>query len=206
MIARLNTALRRVPVWLVWIVALAPGLWVFWRGLNGALGADPVRALELALGEKGLQLLILSLMVTPLRRLTGLNLLRLRRAFGLLAFTYIAAHLAAWLFLDMAGLWDQALRDIAKRPFITIGMAAFVLMLPLALTSNTASIRRLGARWRALHRLAYAAALLGGIHFVLIGKTLTARPLIHLTLIALLLALRLPAPGLFRAGAAKSLR
>ena len=206
MIRRLDTVLRRVPVWLIWIVALAPGLWIFWQGLNGALGADPIRALELALGKRGLQLLILTLMITPLHRFTGLNLLRLRRALGLLAFTYITAHLSAWLFLDMAGVWDQALRDIARRPYITIGMTAFALMLPLALTSNAFSIRRMGARWRALHRLVYAAALLGAVHFVLIGKTVTAESLIYLALIAALLVLRLPAARRLTADAAKSLR
>jgi sulfoxide reductase heme-binding subunit YedZ len=201
MIRSINTYLRRIPVWALWLAALTPGLWVFWQGLNGALGADPVRALELALGKRGLQLLILSLAVTPLRRFTGVNLLRFRRALWLLAFTYIAAHFLAWLLLDMGGFWEQALRDIAKRPYITIGMAAFALLAPLAATSNTASIRRLGARWRALHKLAYAAALLGAAHYTLIGKTWMAGSLVYLGIVLLLLALRLPAARLlsFRA-------
>jgi sulfoxide reductase heme-binding subunit YedZ len=197
MILRINTYLRRIPVWALWLAALTPGLWVFWRGLNGDLGADPVRALELALGKKGLQLLILSLAVTPLRRFTGVNLMRFRRALGLLAFTYITAHFLAWLLLDMGGFWDQALRDIVKRPYITIGMAALALLAPLAITSNAASIRRLGARWRALHKLAYPAALLGAVHYTLIGKTWMAGALIYLGIVLLLLALRLPAARLF---------
>ncbi|MCV6585624.1 MAG: protein-methionine-sulfoxide reductase heme-binding subunit MsrQ [Marinibacterium sp.] len=187
---RVNTGLRRVPEWLVYVLGVAPSLWLIWLGATGGLGVEPIKALEHKLGEIGLQLLIAGLAVTPLRRHLGLNLLRLRRAIGLLAFYYITLHLLVWLVLDVqipAQIWA----DIVKRPYITVGMAGFALLIPLALTSNRWSIRAMGRNWQRLHRLVYGAVLLGGLHFLLLTKGFQWEPLIYLLVSLLLLALRI---------------
>lgn len=186
---RINTALRRIPAWVIYAMAPLPVIWLVWQGFIGGLGVEPIRALEHELGEIGLQLLLAGLCVTPLRRYLGLNLLKFRRALGLVAFFYITLHLLVWLVLDVqipAQIWA----DIVKRPYITVGMLAFVLMVPLALTSNNASVRRLGARWRRLHWLTYPVAVLGALHFVLLAKGFQIEPLIYLALALLLVALR----------------
>ncbi|ATG41081.1 protein-methionine-sulfoxide reductase heme-binding subunit MsrQ [Phaeobacter piscinae] len=188
---RINTLLRAVPVWLVYVAGVLLAAVLFYQGLTGALGAEPIKALEHEYGELALQLLVATLAITPLRRLLGVNLMRFRRAIGLLCFFYVSCHLLVWLLLDVQ-LLGQVLADILKRPYITIGMAGFVLMLPLALTSNGISVRRLGARWRLLHRLTYPAAVLGALHYVMLAKGFQLEPLIYMGLILLLLALRLP--------------
>ncbi|AUQ55857.1 protein-methionine-sulfoxide reductase heme-binding subunit MsrQ [Phaeobacter inhibens] len=188
---RINSLFRMVPVWLVYMGGMLPAGVLFYRGLSGALGAEPIKALEHEYGELALQLLVATLAITPLRRLLGLNLMRFRRAIGLLCFFYVSCHLLVWLLLDVQ-LLGQILADILKRPYITIGMAGFVLMLPLALTSNGISVRRLGARWRLLHRLTYPAAFLGALHYVMLAKGFQLQPLIYMGAILLLLALRLP--------------
>jgi len=185
----INGAVRRVPVWVLWIGGLVPALWFFYLGLTGGLGAEPIKALEHELGLVALQLVVAGLAITPLRRNLGINLLRFRRAVGLLAFTYVGLHLAVWLFLDV----QDAARigaDILKRPFVTVGFAAFVLMIPLAVTSNDLALRRLGPRWRRLHRLVYPAAVLGAVHFVWLAKGFQIEPLLYLATILVLLALR----------------
>lgn len=189
MIGRINSFVRRVPVWLIWLIYLMPMPVLLYMGQTGGLGREPIKALEHELGEIALQLLIIGLCITPLRRYAGLNLLKFRRAIGLLAFSYVALHLSVWLFLDVQ-IWSQIWADIVKRPYITIGMAAFVLMLPLALTSNNRSVRRLGARWRVLHKLTYLIAILGGIHFIWVRKGFQIEPWIYLIVIVGLLALR----------------
>ncbi len=188
----LNTALRKVPGWLVYTLGALPFAWLVVQLFTGGLGVDPVKALEHRLGEIGLQFLIAGLAVTPLRRLTGVNLLKHRRAIGLLGFFYVFAHLLVWLVLDIQLLWGQIWADILKRPYITIGMLAFVLMVPLAITSNNASLRRIGAAaWRRLHRLTYAVVLLGAVHFVMVVKGWQVEPFIYLGIIVALLLLRI---------------
>jgi len=189
---RLNRTLRKLPVWPLYLAAPLPAAWFLYLGLTGGLGAEPIKALEHALGELGLQLLIATLAVTPLRRYAGLNLIKFRRALGLIAFFYIALHLAVWLFLDVqdpARIWA----DLVKRPYITIGMAGFALLVPLALTSNDWSVRKLGRRWRSLHKLTYTAVVLGAVHFVMLVKGWQLEPLIYLAVLLGLLALRWPA-------------
>ncbi|MBY6057077.1 protein-methionine-sulfoxide reductase heme-binding subunit MsrQ [Leisingera daeponensis] len=185
-----NQLLRRLPVWAVYLLGALPAPWLFYLGLTGGLGVEPVRALEHEYGELALQLLILTLAISPLRRLLGLNLMKFRRAVGLLCFFYVLCHLLVWLLLDVQ-IPSQILTDIAKRPYITIGMGAFVLMLPLALTSNNLSVRKLGRTWSRLHRLTYAAAVFGAVHFVMLAKGFQIEPLIYLGLVLCLLALRL---------------
>lgn len=197
---RVNGLARKVPTWAVYIVLLLPVGWMVWKAQAGMLGADPVKALEHELGETALQLLIAGLAITPLRRFAGLNLLRFRRAVGVVAFLYVALHLAVWVALDMSLLWGQMWADVIKRPYITIGMAGFLLLVPLAATSNNWSVRRLGPAWRRLHKLVYAAALLGALHFVWLVKGIQIEPLLYLATILTLLALRfLPLARLRRA-------
>lgn len=191
MIKAMNGALRRVPAWALYILCAAHVGWLFWLGASGQMGPEPIKALEHAYGINALKLIVAVLLITPLLKHTRLNLVRFRRAIGVSAFVYVLAHLLVWLVLDVqvpAQIWA----DIVKRPYITVGMTGFVLLLPLVATSNNWSVRRMGgAAWRRLHRLTYPAAVLGAVHFVMIGKTWATEPLVYLTVVAGLLALRL---------------
>lgn len=188
---RINSALRKLPVWAVYAAGALPAPILLYMAATGGLGVEPIKALEHELGELALKLLVAGLAVTPLRRHAGLNLMKFRRAIGLLAFFYVCLHLLVWLVLDVQ-IPGQIWADILKRPYITIGMAGFVLMLPLAVTSNTWSVRRLGPTWRRLHRAVYVIALLGALHFIMLTKGFQIQPLAYLAVIAVLLALRLP--------------
>lgn len=185
----INSAVSRVPAWSLYILGPVPGIWTFWLAVNGKLGAEPIKALEQALGEIGLQLLVMVLIITPLRRFVGVNLIRFRRAIGLLAFVYIATHLLVWLLIDVRDI-GRIWADIVKRPYITIGMVGFLMMVPLAVTSNNWSIRRLGRLWRKLHKVTYIVAVLGAVHFTMLVKGFQIEPLIYLAVIAGLLAIR----------------
>jgi len=188
---RLNQLLRGVPPWLLYIGVAIWTAFLFWQGVTGRLGPDPVKALEHGYGEAALIFLVAGLAVSPLRRTVGLNLIRFRRAIGLSAFFFLLCHLLVWAALDVqtvARVWA----DIVKRPYITVGMVSFMLLVPLALTSNNWSVRRLGPRWRSLHRLTYVAVFLGGVHFVMLRKGIQIEPVMYLMGIALLLGLRLP--------------
>ncbi|MBS0123352.1 protein-methionine-sulfoxide reductase heme-binding subunit MsrQ [Thetidibacter halocola] len=190
LVDRLNSTARRVPTWIVYAGLSLPAPWLFWQGLTGGLGVEPIKALEHEYGLLALQLLIAGLCVTPLRRFAGVNLLRFRRGLGLMAFFYLCCHLLVWLVLDVQIL-AQVWADILKRPYITVGMAGFLLLVPLALTSTDRAIRRMGMRWRQLHWLVYPAVLLGGLHFVMLRKGWQLEPLVYLGLVAILLLLRL---------------
>jgi sulfoxide reductase heme-binding subunit YedZ len=192
---RINAALRRVPVWPVYALGALPPFWFLYLGLTGGLGVEPITELEHRLGEIGLQALIAALAVTPVRRFTGVSLLRFRRAIGLVAFYYIACHLLVWLVLDIRDL-GRIWEDILERPYITIGMVGFLLLVPLALTSNDAAVRRLGAAaWKRVHWLAYPATILGAVHFVMLVKGWQIEPLLYLGAILLLLGARIRLPG-----------
>jgi len=191
MIDRLNTIARRVPTWVVYIVGLLPIPWLLFQAQTGGLGAEPIKALEKELGLLALQLLIAGLAITPARRYLRLNLIKFRRALGLLAFIYVSLHLLVWLVLDV-WILSQIWADILKRPYITIGMAGFACLVPLAATSNNFSIRKLGATWRKLHRLTYLAAILAGVHFIWLVKGFQIEPLLYMAAILALLLLRLP--------------
>lgn len=184
-----NSALRRVPAWPIYMGSMAYALWLLWLGIDDRLGAEPVKALEHALGEAAMYLLVAGLAVTPLRRVAGLNLIRFRRAIGLACFFFLCLHLLTWAVLDVQRL-DRVWADIVKRPYITVGMAGFLLLCPLAVTSNDWSVRRLGPVWRKLHKLVYPAAILGGVHYVMLVKGLQLRPLAFLAIILALLAVR----------------
>ena len=188
---RLNGALKRVPVFPLYFVALVPGVWTFWQALSGHLGADPMAALERGLGLWSLRFMLATLAVTPLMRWPGLRLLRFRRMLGLTVFWYALAHLTVYVVLDRQFYWGAILGDILKRPYIIFGMTAFVLMLPMAATSFDGAVRRLGAlAWRNLHRLAYPVGLLMVLHYLWLVKRWTGEPLTYAAIMALLLVLR----------------
>jgi sulfoxide reductase heme-binding subunit YedZ len=176
----------------IYLVGMLPAAWYFYLGVMDQLGADPQNTLERVLGLWALRFLIVSLAITPLRRLGGPNLVRYRRALGLLAFYYACLHLSVYVLLDqaldLAAIW----RDIVKRPYITVGMLALLILIPLAATSNAPMIKRLGAAaWQRLHRLVYVAAAAAAIHFIMLVKAWPPEPLIYAGLVAVLLLFRL---------------
>jgi sulfoxide reductase heme-binding subunit YedZ len=186
---RVTQGVRRLPAWSVYV---GGGLWavlLFWQAATGRLGVEPIQALEHDYGIAALILLLVGLSITPLRRIAGLNLLKFRRAIGLTAFFFILCHLSVWAFLDQ-GAFDRIWADIVKRPYITIGMLGFALSLPLALTSNDRSVRRLGRRWRLLHRLTYAVVILACVHFIMLRKGIQFEPAMYLVVCLLLLGIR----------------
>ena len=194
LVQRINRGVGRVPPWLLYIVSVFPPLWLLWLGLTGGLGVEPIKELEHELGELALQLMILTLAIRPIYEWSGLNLMKLRRAIGLITFFYVVLHLLVWLVLDV-GILSEIWADIVKRPYITVGMAALILMIPLAITSNNLSLRKLGPkRWKRLHQLTYAAALLGALHYVMLAKGFQLQPLIYLGIVLLLLAARVKLP------------
>ena len=157
-----------------------------------ALGADPVAAIEHTLGLWALRLLLVTLAVTPLRQLLGQPLLlRFRRMLGLWTFAYASLHFSAWLVLDLRGWWALVPVEIAERPYITVGFAAWLLLLPLALTSTRGWMRRLGRNWGRLHRLVYAVAVLAVLHFWWVVKADVREPLLYAAILAALLGWRL---------------
>jgi methionine sulfoxide reductase heme-binding subunit len=185
-------ALPQVPKILVYIVGFIPAVWLFYAGVMDQLGADPMRYLEQALGLWALRFLIATLTITPLRQLFNINLLRYRRAIGLLAFYYAALHLITYLVLDQGLDLAAIVADIIKRPYITIGMATFVILVPLAVTSNNAAIRRMGGQaWARLHKLVYVAAVGAVLHFILVVKSWPTEPLVYAAIVAVLLGYRL---------------
>jgi sulfoxide reductase heme-binding subunit YedZ len=189
---RFNAILRRLPPAVIYAGGAAWAAWLFWLGATGGLGAEPINALEREYGDVALKLIIAGLAVTPLRRFLGVNLVRFRRAIGVTCFFFALAHVLVWALLDLRSL-TAIWQDIVKRPYITVGMLAFLTLVPLAVTSNDRAIRRMGAAaWRRLHWLVYPAALLGALHNLWIAKGFALEPLILAGLILGLLALRLP--------------
>ena len=171
-----------ILAWQVWSVARTGG---------DALGADPVAEIEHRLGLWALRFLMLALAVTPLRQLSGKPVLvRFRRMLGLYAFAYVCLHFAAYLGLDLRGYWTQVFEDIAKRPYITVGFAAWLLLLPLAITSTTGWIRRLGRNWARLHKLVYAVGVLAVLHFWWLVKSDIREPALYAAILAVLLGWR----------------
>lgn len=178
----------RVAVFLACLVPLAVLLADLF---GGRLGPEPIRAAELRTGIWALTLLVVTLAITPLRRLTGWNVLGgYRRMLGLFAFTYACLHFLTWFGVDQFFALAYIGKDIVKRPYITVGFASFLLMIPLAITSRTSMVRRLGKRWATLHSLVYLAALGGVVHFVWEVKADLKQPTIYALIIVGLLLLR----------------
>ncbi|MEM6595901.1 MAG: protein-methionine-sulfoxide reductase heme-binding subunit MsrQ [Pseudomonadota bacterium] len=187
-----NTAMRRISPWAFYIIAAVYGSALFFAAATGHLGVEPIEELEHRYGMIALQSVVLGLTVTPLRKHFGINMLKHRRTFGVIAFFFLIAHVSVWAILDVQSL-SRVWADIVDRPYITIGMAGFLLMLPLGLTSNNYAIKRLGtALWCKIHKLVYPAAILGALHYVWLAKGFQIEPLVYLGLVLFLLALRLP--------------
>lgn len=179
---------------LVWGLGLLPLARVAWWTRDGiyGLGANPIERVLHHSGWWTLALLLVTLAVTPLRRITGRNeLIKLRRPLGLFAFFWATVHLGIYLGLDQLFDWEFIVEDILERPFITVGMAAWLVLLPLAFTSTRGWIRRLGRRWTLLHRGIYLAAGLGVIHYYWRVKADTREPLIFAAILVALMALRM---------------
>lgn len=178
----------------IWAAALAPLALLVWDALHGGLGAEPIEEVTHRTGKAALVLLLASLAVTPVRRLTGWNpVVKVRRLVGLFAFFYAVLHFGIYLF-DQELSWTYVVEDVTEHPYVTAGFAAFLLLLPLAATSTRGMIRRLGRRWQVLHRLVYAAAVLAVVHFLWLVKQDLREPLAYGAVLLLLLALRLPLP------------
>jgi sulfoxide reductase heme-binding subunit YedZ len=176
---------------LVFAAALAPALLLALGAFQSQLGANPVETLLHETGEWALRLLLATLALTPLRRLSGWTWpLRLRRLLGLFAFFYALLHLLVWVVLDRQLAWAGMFADVLERPFITVGLAAFVLLLPLAATSTRGMMRRLGRRWQRLHRTVYGIGILAVVHYLWLVKADLAPPLTYALILTLLLALR----------------
>ncbi len=184
---------------LLFLLCLAPFGLLAWRTLNNVLGANPVEAVVHFTGSWALRLLLITLAVTPLRRLSGQPwLVRFRRPLGLFAFFYALLHFAAYLVLDRALVWEDITTDLTKRPYIVVGFVALLLLVPLAVTSTRGWIKRLGRHWLTLHRTVYVIAILAVLHFLWLVKADTLEPLIDAAVLAVLLAFRLPWGRLLR--------
>ena len=186
-------AARRNPKFWLALLCVLPLLRLLALGVSGGLGANPIEFITRSTGTWTLVGLLVTLSITPLRRLTGrADLVRFRRMLGLFAFFYACLHFVTYIWLDQFFDAAAVARDILKRPFITVGFTAFVLLIPLAATSTHAMMHRLGRRWQQLHRLIYPIAMLGVIHFLWLVKKDLTEPLIFGAVLALLLVLRLP--------------
>ncbi|MEZ5602434.1 MAG: protein-methionine-sulfoxide reductase heme-binding subunit MsrQ [Candidatus Competibacteraceae bacterium] len=176
---------------LVFCVSLLPLVWLFWLAWQDRLGANPVETLSHRTGDWSLRFLLLTLAVTPLRRLSGWNwLLKFRRMLGLFAFFYVCLHLGVYLIFDQFFDPSAILEDIAKRPYITVGFAGFLLLIPLAATSTNGMIKRLGRNWQRLHRLVYLIGMLGVVHYWWLVKADISEPLLYAGLLTILLGYR----------------
>ena len=176
---------------ILFTVCLVPFIALVIGAVNNSLGTNPVETMTHETGEWTLRFLLLTLMITPLRRLSGKSwLIKLRRMLGLYAFFYACLHFITYIWFDQYFDWMEIVRDIPKRPFITVGFAAFVLLIPLAVTSNNKMMRRLKKNWVKLHRLVYVIAVLGVLHFLWLVKADTLEPLIYATILLILLGYR----------------
>lgn len=185
----------------VFALALLPFAWLCLATLRGTLGPDPVARLEHESGIWALRLLLATLAITPVRQVTGWHwLVRYRRMLGLFAFFYASVHLAIYLVIDLGGFWAQILDEIVKRPYITVGFLAWLLMIPLAATSTRALMRRFGRNWQRLHRLVYLVGLLAVLHFlwqVKYGETIAVlEPVVYAGIFLVLMLARLWNPKL----------
>ena len=175
----------------VFLACLVPAALLLWRAVADDLGANPIEAVTLSTGRWTLRLLLITLAITPLRRLTGWNrLITFRRMLGLFAFFYASLHFATYVVVDQFFDWGTIVEDITERPFIMAGFAALILLVPLALTSTKGWIRRLGRRWQTIHRLIYVATTLAVVHFIWKVKSDLRDPLLYASILAVLLGFR----------------
>ena len=181
---------------LLFFIFLLPFLWLAYGAFNGSLGANPIETITRSLGDWALRFLLITLTVTPLRKLSGWGWpMRLRRMLGLYAFFYALLHLSSYIVLDQFFYWPEIWADIIKRPYITIGMVSFLILIPLAVTSTNKWMRRLGRNWLRLHKLIYPIAIGAVAHNLMLVKVLSAEPLLYAGILLLLLLTRLkPSP------------
>lgn len=194
--ARPRTAGKR-RVWalktVVWIGGLAPLAWLLIRFLTDDLGANPIEEITHRTGDWSLRILLAALAVTPIRRVTGWNeVIKVRRLVGLFAFFWVCLHFLTYIVLDQFFGWSYIVEDVMERPYITAGFTAFVLLIPLAVTSTKGWIRRLGKRWTRLHKLVYVVGILGVVHYLWITRADDRAPLIYGAILLILLLARLP--------------
>ena len=188
-----SDAALRVARPLLFALCLLPLALLIGRGLGGGLGSNPVETVIHTTGDWTLRLLLATLAVTPLQRMTGQAwVTRLRRPLGLFAFVYGSLHLMTYLWLEHSFDWTAIAEDVFERPYVTVGFAAFALMLPLALTSTRAWVRRLGRRWRQLHRIVYLVGALGVLHYLWLVKADVREPVLYGAILVVLMAFRLP--------------
>lgn len=175
----------------VFLAALTPFLWLLFRGATDRLTANPIEDITLTTGIWALRFLLITLAITPVRRLTGWNpIIRYRRMLGLFAFFYATLHFLTYIVLDQGLAFEFILPDIVKRPYITAGMTAFVAMIPLAITSTRGWIRRLGRRWQILHRLVYVSGIAACLHFIWKVKVVIGEPVYYAAILGALLLFR----------------
>jgi len=184
----------------VWILSLAPAAYLGWRAYNSDLTSNPIEYITHFTGDWTIRFLVFTLAISPLRKLLKMpDLIKFRRLIGLFAFFYGMLHFSTYLGVDKFFDFHEIWGDVAKRPYITMGFAAFVLMIPLAVTSTVGWIRRMGGkRWQALHRLVYASAIAGVIHYYWLVKSDTRDPKLYATLVGLLLGFRVVSWGMGR--------
>jgi sulfoxide reductase heme-binding subunit YedZ len=183
--------LRFVAKPIAFAACLIPFVLLARATVQGELGANPLERVTDVTGQWGLRLLLLTLAITPLRRLSGWNwLVRFRRMLGLFVFFYISLHFLTWIWLDQELSWGNIAADIVKRPYVTVGFTAWLLLLPLALTSTRGMMRRLGRNWQRLHRVVYIIGILGVLHYAWLVKADLLEPLVYAGLLAILLTLR----------------
>ena len=177
---------------LVWLLGLAPAVWLFWRGFTDRLSANPIEEVLHRLGDTALIFLLVTLSITPIRRLTGwTGFAPLRRPVGLFAFFYLTMHFLWYAIVDQTLDWEFIVEDIVMRPYILVGFTAWVLLIPLAITSTKGWIRRLKKNWQRLHRLVYVSTSLGVLHFYWQVKADTYWPIVATTMLVVLMLLRL---------------
>lgn len=188
-----NQQIRWIAKPAVFLIALIPFALLVLRAINNDLGANPIETLNRTTGDWTIRFLLFVLAVTPLRKLTGWNvLLRFRRMIGLFVFFYASVHFLTWIWIDQSFDWNGIVKDVIKRPFITLGFTCLLLLIPLAVTSTNGMVKRLGARnWQRLHRLVYVIGIGGVIHYWWLVKSDIREPLMYATILALLLGLRL---------------
>lgn len=177
---------------LVFAACLIPFGVLVYNIANDDLGANPIETINRFTGDWTLRFLLITLAVTPVRKITGWHFLaRFRRMLGLYTFFYVCLHFLSWVWLDQFFQWDEIIKDVAKRPFITLGFASFLLLIPLAVTSTNGMVRRLGGRrWQQLHRLVYVIGIGGVVHFLWLVKSDLREPLIYAAILTLLLGYR----------------
>lgn len=192
---------RRLLKPVVFVLGLLPLAWLVWQALFGYLGVNPIETVNRFLGDWALRFLLIALAVTPVRKVSGwAQVARLRRMLGLFAFFYVCLHLSSYIGLDLFFDWPALWKDVLKRRYITFGMIAFMLLLPLALTSTDAMVRRLGGRrWRNLHKLVFPIATLAVVHFFMMVKADIREPTVYAAILVALLGYRLGGALLARA-------